>query len=241
MCRPSAIPSTYALVAASVAWSGAPRLTILYVPASRFAPRSTFVPRTLLVSVCWSDRVATVESMSTFTLLLLTVDVIPVPPSNVSVSAPRVTLSVPVSPAIPRVVEIEFVVTFVTLPLPSTVIAGIAVLVPYVPTAEFTVSRVTLIVVSPRLVITALPSTSPAIVIVGSPTLKFSFPLVSSYSTEIPLSVLEATIPPIVSCRNSVDASVRIAEPLIVPVVPSTTKPDLILKSLVTVAMGLSP
>ena len=180
--------------------------------------------------------------MSTFTLLLEIVDVIPVPPSKVRVSVRSETVSVPVSPAIARPVEIVFVVTFVTLPLPSTVIDGIADVVPYVPTAVFTVSRVTLIVVSPRFVIVALPSTSPAIVITGSPTLKFSFPLVSSYSTEMPLSVLEETIPPIVSCKNSTDAaSVRIGEPLIVPVVPSTTKPDLILKSLVTVAMGLSP
>ena len=75
-----------------------------------------------------------------------------------------------------KLVCIAEVLTAVIRPLAFTVIAGIAVALPNEPTLELTVSRATLIVVSPRLVIVAEPSTSPAIVIVGSATSKSIVP-----------------------------------------------------------------
>ena len=129
---------------------------------------------------------------------------IPSPPAKVIVSVARAIESVPVSPAIPREVVIEAVETAVTKPFALTVRTGIAVVEPNCPTLEFTVSKVTLIVVSPRLVIVAEPSTSPEMVITGSFTLKSSLPLVSSYVTEIPDSVLLEIISPTRSCTYSV-------------------------------------
>ena len=54
----------------------------------------------LFVRVCEPVRVATVESISNVTLLFVTAEVIPVPPTKVRVSLANVKVSVPVSPAI---------------------------------------------------------------------------------------------------------------------------------------------
>ena len=73
-----------------------------------------------------------------------------------------------------------FVETAVTKPLAFTVMAGMAVALPKEPTLELTVSRVVVIETLPRLVMVALPSMSPAMVIVGSLTLKSKVPSPSS-------------------------------------------------------------
>ena len=76
-------------------------------------------------------------------MLFVTTDDKPTPPEIVNVSVPRATVSVtPESAAIERLVEIVAVVTPVTKPLAFTVITGIAVEEPYVPTLAFTVARV---------------------------------------------------------------------------------------------------
>ena len=88
----------------------------------------------LLVRVCVPSNVTTVESISNVTLVAAptaaTVEVRPVPPTKVIVSVPRATESVPVSPAIERVVEIFAVPAAVRRPCASTVNVGIAVAEP---------------------------------------------------------------------------------------------------------------
>ena len=86
----------------------------------------------------------------------------------------------PLSAANVKLVEIVLVLTAVTNPFALTVIAGITVAEPNEPTFELTVSNVRDIVVLPRLVMVAEPSTSPSMVIVGSLTLKSSVPSPSS-------------------------------------------------------------
>ena len=63
-------------------------------------------------------------------MLLVTATPIDWPPTTDSVSTPKPTESVPVSPAIPSVVEIATVPAAVKRPCESTVNVGIAVAVP---------------------------------------------------------------------------------------------------------------
>ena len=157
-------------------------------------------------------------------VLLLTAVAIGAVPVKVKVSVPRATESaVPVFAATVKVVEIASVVTAVTKPFPLTVITGIAVDEPKDPVFELTVSNVTLIVVLPRFVISAEPSTSPAIVIVGSLTLKLILLVSSSYSTEIPDSVFELSIDPTASCTASVK-SVTAVDAIAIFVDPAAVK-----------------
>ena len=85
----------------------------------------------LPVIVCSPDVLITVLSTSNFTLSVGPIDdVIPSPPTNVSVSVANGTVFVPVSAAILRVVEIETLPAEVKRPCASTANVGICVAPP---------------------------------------------------------------------------------------------------------------
>ena len=65
-------------------------------------------------------------------------------------------------------------------------------------------------------------------------------PVVSLYENEIPLCAPFVNMAAVVSCRNSVEASVRTVDPFTVADVPSTTRPFLMRKALSTVAIYFS-
>ena len=100
------------------------------------------VPFTVTLLNVTLSVVPTAWPIAKLTLLSVTEVTTPVPPSNVKVSVPKLTVSVPEPPAIDNVVEILAVVTAVIKPFALTVNTGIAVVLPKVPTLLLTVARV---------------------------------------------------------------------------------------------------
>jgi len=90
-------------------------------------PVTTGLVIVLLVNVCDPVSVATVLSISTVTVLLVTAEVMPVPPTKVNVSEINDTLSVPVSPAMASDELTDAVEAEVTRPKVSMVNTGTAV------------------------------------------------------------------------------------------------------------------
>ena len=179
LLAPNSMPAPFVLarlvapLATLIVASSTSNVAVFSVTVSPLTVRSPVTVRSLPM-VTSSGRAKVIALL--LTVVVISLDV----PVNVSVS-PVLNVSLePLSAASVKLVAILFVVTAVTRPLAFTVMAGMAVALPKEPTLEFTVSRVVVIVVLPRLVMVALPSTSPSIVIVGSLTLKSKVPSPSS-------------------------------------------------------------
>ena len=102
------------------------------------------------------------SSADTVIVLFVTATSIPSPPATVNVSVKRLTVSVPVSPAIDRFVATFAVPAAVKRPCASTVNVGIAVADPYDPgvTAVSLSFNVVVPAVSSYVAVNAVPATT---------------------------------------------------------------------------------
>ncbi len=128
--------------------SVSPPLTVSLVPTSPAIPKLVEIVMLLaaVIRPCastvncgisdvlpYTPAVTAVLSRLTVTVLAVTADVKPTPPSTFNVSVSRSIPSVPLSPATFNVVAIEMLLAAVMRPFESTVNCGIFVALPYVP------------------------------------------------------------------------------------------------------------